>query len=52
MPDWKCHQEFVRLNWVAKLVAALKRLKTTGLNVLLHVYEKPSKEDPCLKKVV
>jgi len=33
MPDWNFRKGVVRLNWVAKWAAALKRLKTTGLEV-------------------
>jgi len=31
MPAWEFSEGVVRLNWVAKWVAAWKRLKTTGL---------------------
>ena len=34
MSDWKFSEGVVRLNWVAKWVAAWKRLKSTGLEVL------------------
>ena len=34
MFDWNFRKGVVRLNWVAKWVAAWKRLKTTGLEVI------------------